>query len=725
MGVWYGTSSADPEFSRNDSGISQALRSFNFGPDDQNAEGVDELNGNAGYDVLEGYGGADWIYGNADNDDLYGNNQLYLYNSTTLKANWADYHSAADSGDHIYGGAGFDRLFGQEGDDQLFGQDDNDELYGDVGNDFLNGGVGLNRIDGGDGVDLVSYSDLQSLTSFGIEVNLDLGYANTRYDVTYYTEDDLFSVENVQGSNYWDVISGDDFDNILSGLGGGDELRGGAGDDEIYGGADNDLLETGAGKNVVDGEDGFDTLTYANSDVEVYVHLDPFNNGVGVAAWLIDYDNDGVFRVENNDTIMGVEAVEGSAFNDRLFGNGGANSLKGLAGDDYLDGGGGPDTLTGGEGDDLYFVNSATDKVVELIGEGDDTVAVEVNYVLAAGAEVETLRTRVNAGTIPLNLTGNEFGQTIYGNAGVNVINGKGGVDVMRGLGGNDTYYVDSAADQVFEGSGGGADMVAASVSYTLAGGQEVETLRTTSNSGTGAINLTGNALHQEIIGNAGANILHTGGGVADKMSGLGGNDTYRVYNSGDVIVETASQGTADLVMSAVDYVLTAGAYIERLATNGTAGTSTIDLTGNDLGQEVVGNTGANILNGKGGNDVIKGLGGKDTLTGGTGGDSFVFNTALSASTNVDTITDFNPAADTIQLENAIFSKLTSTGTLSSSFFRANTTGTAQDANDYIVYETDTGKLFYDSNGNASGGSIQFAILTGAPTITAADFVVI
>ena len=131
-------------------------------------------------------------------------------------------------------------------------------------------------------------------------------------------------------------------------------------------------------------------------------------------------------------------------------------------------------------------------------------------------------------------------------------------------------------------------------------------------------------------------------------------------------------------------------------------------------------------ITGSSGNDTLNGYAGADNLTGGAGADNFRFTTTLGIS-NIDTIKDFNPAADTIQLENAIFKKLATTGVLSSAFFKANTAGVGTDANDYIVYETDTGKLFYDADGNGAGAKVQFALLGTSthPVITAADFSVV
>ena len=408
----------------------------------------------------------------------------------------------------------------------------------------------------------------------------------------------------------------------------------------------------------------------------------------------------------------GVAAGDGS---DVLDGGDGNDTLFGGMRDDVLIGGSGDDTMTGGADDDTYFVDSQGDVVVEIAGGGNaDLVATTVSYTLGAATRVETLRTTSNEGLSAIDLTGNGFAQTLIGNAGVNVLNGKGGADTMQGLAGNDSYYVDNAGDIVVETAGNGNDIVAASVSYTLTAGAAVETLRTTSNGGTAAINLTGNALVQEIMGNAGENTLKDGGGAGDVLRGLGGNDTYLVYSAATTILETSTQGAMDRALVNADYTLGAGVHVEWLATTNGAGTSSFDLTGNEIAQQLVGNAGANRIDGKGGIDALSGLAGKDM---------FVFSSALGAA-NVDTITDFSTVEDRIELENGVFTALTTTGVLASSAFRANTTGAAEDASDRIVYETDTGKLFYDADGTGTSAAIQFATLAVGLSLTNADFVV-
>jgi Ca2+-binding RTX toxin-like protein len=98
-------------------------------------------------------------------------------------------------------------------------------------------------------------------------------------------------------------------------------------------------------------------------------------------------------------------------------------------------------------------VDSADDRTIEAVGGGTDKVQTAVSYALQAGREIEVLRTVRPGAATAIDLTGNEFGQIVQGNAGANVLNGMGGNDVLRGLGGADTlvfadgYELDTAAD--------------------------------------------------------------------------------------------------------------------------------------------------------------------------------------------------------------------------------------------------------------------------------------
>jgi len=153
-------------------------------------------------------------------------------------------------------------------------------------------------------------------------------------------------------------------------------------------------------------------------------------------------------------------------------------------------------------------------------------------------------------------------------------------------------------------------------------------------------------------------------------------------------------------------------------------GSAAINGTGNALANTITGNSAANLLNGVAGADQLIGGAGNDTLTCGLGADIFRFNAALSSTTNRDTITDFNPAqGDRIQLENAIFSALTRTGTLAATAFRSGSSFTSSAQR--ILYNPSTGNLSYDSNGSAAGGiSALIATLTTRPAVTSSTFVV-
>ncbi|MBX3567879.1 MAG: calcium-binding protein [Rhizobiaceae bacterium] len=298
----------------------------------------------------------------------------------------------------------------------------------------------------------------------------------------------------------------------------------------------------------------------------------------------------------------------------------------------------------------------------------------------------------------------------------------------------DDTYFVDNAGDVIVEtATGGAADVVKAAVSYDLLNGVHVEHLMAIDPAAATKINLYGNNLAQTITGNAGANILSDGGkGAADILIGLGGDDTYRVYNSGDFIKETSTQGANDTVLAAVNYTLGGGVYVETLSTLDAKGTAPLALYGNELKQTIIGNAGANSLRGYGGDDIIKGGDGddrisggdgNDTLTGGVGRDWYYFSSPLDAANNVDTITGFS-GADSIYLAASVFTKAGAAGTLASGAFWSNTTGLAHDGSDRIIYDSGTGRIYYDPDGTGVAASTLFAVVgTGLP-INSADFVI-
>ncbi|MCV9998563.1 hypothetical protein OE766_09915 [Pararhizobium sp. YC-54] len=249
----------------------------------------------------------------------------------------------------------------------------------------------------------------------------------------------------------------------------------------------------------------------------------------------------------------------------------------------------------------------------------------------------------------------------------------------------------------------------------------------------TGTVNA--DAGTDKLFGSALADTFN-GGDDNDTISGYAGNDKLYGDNGNDLLAGGAGADTLDggagtdrASYASATSGLTASLLAPSLNTGEAKGdiyTAIENLTGSNYNDSLFGNAVANAISGGSGNDLIKGYAGLDALTGGSGNDTFVFDTALNAATNVDTITDYNVAADTIRLENGIFTALTATGVLTAAAFVKNATGLAADSSDRIVYETDTGKLFYDQDGNgAAFAGVQFAKLAAGLALTNADFFVV
>ena len=307
-----------------------------------------------------------------------------------------------------------------------------------------------------------------------------------------------------------------------------------------------------------------------------------------------------------------------------------------------------------------------------------DSFRSSVSATLGAGGVALQL-----LGEQAINATGNTGNNTLTGNITSNVLDGGRGADRMEGGAGNDTYKVDKATDKVIEKAGEGTDLVKSSVDFSLAGNIEKLTL-----TGSGDIAGTGNTLNNTILGNAGDNTLDGGAG-ADRMEGAGGNDTYVVDVASDKVIEATGQGT-DLVKSSATFSLN-GQAVEKLTLTGSGD---IAGTGNGLDNTIVGNAGRNTLKGDAGNDKLFGGKGNDTLVGGADRDTFGFDAALNASTNLDRITDYSVADDTIQLENSVFTGLAAGVLQAAAFFIGSA---AHDSNDRIIYNSSNGTLLFDA----------------------------
>ncbi|HST35261.1 MAG TPA: endo alpha-1,4 polygalactosaminidase, partial [Allosphingosinicella sp.] len=329
----------------------------------------------------------------------------------------------------------------------------------------------------------------------------------------------------------------------------------------------------------------------------------------------------------------------------------GNDLLEGGAGNDQLSGGGGVNTLRGGTGDDTYFIANASDTINEFANEGSDVLAVGFSYTLAAGVSIELITTGWIGGTAAINLTGNELANQIWGNDGINTLTGGDGDDALLGYGANDV-----------------------------------------------------------LNGGLGADLL-VGGLGADQLSGGSGDDTYILEDASDTITEAAGQGN-DVIGVGLSYTLAAGISIELITTGFIGGTASVNLTGNELANQIWGNNGSNILNGGAGNDVLIGFGGAD---------AFLFTTALGTG-NIDTLADFDASQDVVRLDDAIFTGL-ALGELSSAAFVIGTG--AADASDRIIYNSTTGALLFDADGTGPTAAVQFAALAAGLSLDFGDFLVV
>jgi Ca2+-binding RTX toxin-like protein len=435
------------------------------------------ITGNSGNNLINGQAGADVMVGGAGFDTYFVDDPGDVI-----------IENANEGGGMVFSTANFALspnltilVLQGNADLQGYGNSGANTLFGNSGNNLLDGGAGADRMDGGAGNDTYFVDNAGDTVHEAGNAGNDAIFSSVDFMLPPDVETlVLLGSADLQGtgSGLADSLFGNSGNNVLDGRQGADHMQGGAGDDTYFVDQALDQVFESPGE-------GTDTvLSRAHFTLSANVE---------------------------NLTLQGSENLQG-------FGNNLANTLTGNAGHNLLDGGVGADTMIGGDGNDTYFVDNAGDMVVELSGQGTDTVFSSVNYVLSV-----TVENLILQGSADLQGYGSSLSNVIYGNSGNNLLDGGGGVDLMVGGAGDDTYFVDDPGDAAFEVAGEGNDAVFSTANYGLSADVETLVLQ-----GSADLQGYGNNQANTLYGNAGNNLINGAGG-ADTMIGGLGNDTYFV----------------------------------------------------------------------------------------------------------------------------------------------------------------------------------------------------
>lgn len=542
----------------------------------------------------------------------------------------------------------------------------------------------------------------------------------------------------------------------ITGTSGSDTLSGTSGDDQISALGGNDTVNMSAGNDTVDGGSGFDTLSFG---------------GFATSGVVVDMGA----ATAGSTTFTNIERIIASGFADQLTGGVGSDNLTARGGNDVLNGAAGNDTLWGeGGADDFLFtaIGAANADDIRDFASGTDDVVLDASVMTALGAEGEfsagDVRFRSGAG---LNAGQDADDRVIYNTTTRQLWydadgNGSGAAQLIATLQSGATLV---ATDIVVEGEGtpptgpteGDDHLVGTPGDDTidgLGGDDLIEGLG-------GNDTLIGGPGQDHLVGGDGNDFLDglddndPPSQEADLLEGGQGDDTYAV-DFRDTIAP--DPGGLDLVLAHnTDWTL--GAGLENLDIVDTQGTA-LDGVGNELDNVMSGASEGGTLFGMGGNDTLivrvaqntgfaRGGDGDDILTGGfraalfgdagndlfdpgdrfgvfdmtggTGADVFLFDDGAGDQDN--TILDFASGVDTLRLDATEMAALGASGRLTAgdARFTANSSGTAQDSSDRLVYNTTNGLLWYDVDGNGATAALLIVRLTGAPSLAATDIEVI
>ena len=376
------------------------------------ANGNDHLFGEEGDDTFDGFDGAE-IFDGGSGTDTVNYSHPFVQEGVHADLSTGMGYAGASAGDqyisieHLAGSQFGDVLIGDDNDNILNGRAGNDVLKGGGGDDILIGDTGVDQLTGGSGSDrfVITPHVVNTVIIHDFNVNEDiLDYTTFTSNVTTSTEIDLqasgndtiVSIDGVhrvllknvlplelqfshfdvdatnstlagvttitgavtgvaqQGDQFGNNLFGTLFADTIDGEDGDDEITGFAGNDTLNGGLGDDTLRGSGGADTLDGGDGFDTAHYGDSHQGVTVDLTTGTGSGGNAE---------------GDTLVNIEALAGSVFDDVLIGNNENNVFLGFRGDDVIYAMGGQyNTLSGGEGNDTFVIDQVSGPALDETG---------------------------------------------------------------------------------------------------------------------------------------------------------------------------------------------------------------------------------------------------------------------------------------------------------------------------------------------------------------------
>jgi Ca2+-binding RTX toxin-like protein len=386
---------------------------------------------------------------------------------------------------------------------------------------------------------------------------------------------------------------------------------------------------------------GTDTIDGSKATGTVFINFNDAElsgeHAGGYVSW--QKATGGGFTIANS---VVIENAVGGSGSDTLTGNEATNTLTGNGGNDILDGGTGADKMTGGLGNDTYLIDDAGDTLVEAAKGGTDTVKshldVDLNIGSYAGQEIENVVLLAGATFATGNalnnvidddddgntLSGGDGNDTLDGGDGNDALDGGAGNDTMTGGTGNDIYVVDSIGDKVVESltnaTGGTADEVQSSISFSLAALANIDNLTLT---GVNAINGIGNALVNHLTGNDNNNTLDGGTGI-DFFAGGKGDDLYILDNIAEAanVTELAGQGSDTAKTGA--FLLGLITQVENYTYTGALAWTFDASSATGVSHVLIGGSGNDTLTGSDKDDTLNGGLGADKLAGGDGNDIYI-----------------------------------------------------------------------------------------------------